>query len=43
MAAFVMLSGVALIGVLASFLSNFFLASPKSRKWSVPRRIRALS
>lgn len=29
MAAFVMLSGVALIGVLASFLSNFFLASPQ--------------
>lgn len=29
MAVFVMLSGVALIGVLASFLSNFFLAPPK--------------
>ena len=29
LAVFVMLSGVALIGVLASFLSNFFLAPPK--------------
>jgi voltage-gated potassium channel len=29
LAIFVMLSGVALIGVLASFLSNFFLAPPK--------------
>ncbi len=32
MAVFVMLSGVALIGVLASFLSNFFLAPPKKDK-----------
>lgn len=32
MAVFVMLSGVALIGVLASFLSNFFLAPPKKEE-----------
>ena len=32
LAIFVMLSGVALIGVLASFLSNFFLAPPKKEK-----------
>ena len=32
LAVFVMLSGVALIGVLASFLSNFFLAPPKKEK-----------
>ncbi len=32
LAVFVMLSGVALIGVLASFLSNFFLAPPKKDK-----------
>ncbi len=31
-AVFVMLSGVALIGVLASFLSNFFLAPPKKEE-----------
>jgi voltage-gated potassium channel len=31
LAVFVMLSGVALIGVLASFLSNFFLAPPKKK------------
>ncbi|HRQ41323.1 MAG TPA: ion transporter [Chloroflexota bacterium] len=32
LAVFVMLSGVALIGVLASFLSNFFLAPPKKEE-----------
>lgn len=32
LAVFVMLSGVALIGVLASFLSNFFLAPPKKQE-----------
>ena len=32
MAVFVMLSGVALIGVLASFLANFFLAPPKKQE-----------
>lgn len=32
LAVFVMLSGVALIGVLASFLSNFFLAPPKQQE-----------
>jgi voltage-gated potassium channel len=32
LAIFVMLSGVALIGVLASFLSNFFLAPPKKEE-----------
>jgi voltage-gated potassium channel len=32
LAVFVMLSGVALIGVLASFLSNFFLSPPKPKE-----------
>ncbi|MCB8984389.1 MAG: ion transporter [Ardenticatenaceae bacterium] len=32
LAVFVMLSGVALIGVLASFLSNFFLGAPKKKE-----------
>jgi voltage-gated potassium channel len=32
LAVFVMLSGVALIGVLASFLSNFFLSPPKKEE-----------
>jgi voltage-gated potassium channel len=33
---FVMLSGIALIGVLASFLANFFLAPPKKKTEEQP-------